>query len=106
MRQLSIWSSATESRTSLRSSSFCFREWTSWSLVRRRRSAKALNASQGSAEFADSTDFSHIQSLVPITQLLVIVGRRLPDCPGRERNHVDRSDVPLIINVHRAHNFQ
>src|SRR5580692_8507476 len=50
MRQLSIWSSATESRTSLRSSSFCFREWTSWSLVRRRRSAKALNASQGSAE--------------------------------------------------------
>src|SRR5216683_2204199 len=34
MRQLSIWSSATESRTSLPSSSFCFRDWTSWSLVR------------------------------------------------------------------------
>src|SRR5580700_8483720 len=71
MRQLSIWSSATESRTSLRSSSFCFRDWTSWSLVRRVRPAKALNASQGSAEFADSTDFSHIQSLVPINALLV-----------------------------------
>src|ERR1700730_7895875 len=37
MRQLSIWSLATESRTSLRSSSFCFRESTSWSLVRRIR---------------------------------------------------------------------
>src|SRR5882672_3658775 len=35
----------------------------------------------------------------------IIVGRRLPDCPGRGRNLVDRSDLPLIINVHRAHNF-
>src|SRR5580692_3048118 len=40
MCQLSIWSSATESRTSPRSSSFCFQEWTSWSLGRRRRSDK------------------------------------------------------------------
>jgi hypothetical protein len=40
--------------------------------VRRRRSAKALNASQGSAEFADSTDFSHIQSLVPGVAVLII----------------------------------
>src|SRR6266849_11024425 len=37
MCQRSIWSSATERRTSLRSSSFCFRDWTSWSLVPRRR---------------------------------------------------------------------
>ncbi len=35
-------------------------------------------------------------------QLWVIVGRRLPDCPGGGRNHVDRSDLPLIVNVHRA----
>src|SRR5216683_4940160 len=40
MRQLSIWSSATESRTSLRSSSFCFRDWTTWSLVRQIRPDK------------------------------------------------------------------
>jgi len=33
----------TESRTSLRSSSFCFRDWTSWSLVRRRRSDKFVS---------------------------------------------------------------
>src|SRR5580700_3213723 len=44
MRQLSIWSSATKSRTSLRSSSFCFRDWTSWSLVSRRRSDKNRGA--------------------------------------------------------------
>src|ERR1700721_2397662 len=44
MRQLSIVSSATKSRTSLRSSSFCFRDWTSWSLVSRRRSDKNRGA--------------------------------------------------------------
>src|ERR1700722_18390400 len=92
MRQLSIWSSATESRTSLRSSSFCFREWTSWSLVRRRRSAKAFNASQGSAEFADSTDFSHIQSLVPINAVC-----------GDGRTDPDRRDAEGAQTVDLMH---
>ena len=36
-----IWSSATKSRTSLQSS-FCFRDWTSWSLVSGRRRIKAF----------------------------------------------------------------
>jgi LysR family hca operon transcriptional activator len=49
-RRLSSWSSATKSRTSLRSSSSRFRDWTSWSLVPRRRHIKAYVPSEDSSE--------------------------------------------------------
>ncbi len=50
---------------------------------------------------AGSAPKTRVRKPMGPAQLWVIVGRRLPDCPGGGRNHVDRSDLPLKTESRR-----